>query len=59
MVVHSNDLCLGGDTVKELLDIIADGSTDVIGKLLCIFKEHDVVKCQVVNRFTFAVSGDV
>lgn len=59
MVVHSNDLCLGGDTVKELLDIIADGSTDVIGKLLCIFKEHDVVKCQVVNRFTFAVRGDV
>ena len=59
MVVHSNDLCLGGDAVKELFDIIAEGSTDIIGKLLCIFKEHDVVQCQVVNRFTFAVSCDV
>ena len=28
-------------------------------ELLCIFEEHDVVKCEVINGFAFAVSSDV
>ena len=59
MVVHINYLCLGGDAIKEFLDIITEGSTNILGKLLCVLQEHDVVKCQVVNRFTSAVSCDV
>ena len=59
MVVHCDYLRFGSDAIKEFLDIVAESSTNIIEKLLCVFKEHDVVKCQVVNRFIFSVGCDV
>ena len=59
MVVHCDYLRFGSDAIKEFLNIIAKSCTNIIGILLCILKEDDVVKCQVVNRFTFLVSCDV
>ena len=59
MVVHGNYLYLSSDMVKEYFDVVAANRANVIEKLFCIFEEHDVIKCEVINEFAFAVRGDV
>lgn len=56
MLVHGEDLCLCGDAVEELFDIIADSRAGVMRELLCVFEEYDVVKFEVINGFPFAVN---
>ena len=51
MLIHGDYLSFSCDAVEICFDVITQGRANVMKKLLCIFEEHDMVECEVVNRF--------
>ena len=59
VVVHCEYLGLSGDAVEKFLDVITDHRTDVMRKLLCVLKEHDVVEGKIVYGFPFVIGSNI
>ena len=59
MLIHCHDLCFSGDSIKELFDIVTDSRTKIVWELLLILQEHNMVQCQIVDGFPFAVGSNV
>ena len=49
MLIHGHNLCLDGDAVKELFNIITKGRADIMRELLCVLEEHHVIESEVVD----------
>ena len=59
VLVHSDNLCFRRDSVEEFLDVITKCCANVMGELLGVLQEHDVIKSQIIDGFAFSVGCDV
>ena len=59
MLIHYHNLCFSGDAIEEFFDVVTDGRTTIVWELLLILQEHNMVQGQIVDRFPFAVGGNV
>ena len=59
MLIHGDNLCFSGYSIKEFFDVIAEDCTDVMRKLLGVLQEHNVVQGEVIDGFSFAIGSDI
>ena len=49
VLVHCDNLCFRRDSIEEFFYVVTECRANVMGELLCVLQEHDVVKSQIID----------